>query len=608
MPAGSDPFVQAVQADRTLRPEERDALLAARGAGAADGVTAAGVTAAERIATTAEAKAYVAYLQGAAAFRHADYDKASAIFSALASAQPAWVHETAAYMVGRTLINRAQVGAFDEYGSFVQNWRADAKTIADAETALDRYLTQYPKGLYAQSARGLKRRGYWLGHDITKLSEEYGALVLLSPRERNVSDVALAQEIDNKLNSLPTAEPAGNSSVDALLNSAHNPLLLAMLDLQEMRTSEPPTKGSVGEASHDTPLPLLALQRQKAYFATQMPLYEYLLAAHAFYVEQKPAEVLRMLPDAARQSSFSSVQFSRQMLRGAALEATKDRNALAFWMQMLPGATAAYQRPALELAIAIHEERSGEIRKVFAANSPVHYPYLREVLLSNVADADLLRTQATNMSAPKHERDVALFTLLYKEATRGKAAAFLSDVSLVPSNAPTDGMYMLDAPEESYFSPDEQQPTAIPLGVFLHDKTESRFGCPGLRGTEEQLTKDPNSPKAQLCIADFVRLNPAVSYLVSPAVPAEELGGTTPLFPGGNFVRMNTYTSVLANAKSSKEDKAYALFRAVNCYAPSGVNDCGVPDVPKALRKSWFTSLKHDYAGTWWSSALQYYW
>ena len=71
---------------------------------------------------------------------------------------------------------------------------------------------------------------------------------------------------------------------------------------------------------------------------------------------------------------------------------------------------------------------------------------------------------------------------------------------------------------------------------------------------------------------------------------------------------MNTYTSVLANARSSKEDKAYALFRAVNCYAPSGVNDCGGPDVPKSQRKAWFTSLKRDYAGTWWSSALQYYW
>jgi hypothetical protein len=238
----------------------------------------------------------------------------------------------------------------------------------------------------------------------------------------------------------------------------------------------------------------------------------------------------------------------------------------------------------------------------------VHYPYLREVLLANVADASLLRTQAKNSGAPQHERDVALFTLLYKEATRNDAANFLKDLALVPSDAPTNGLYMLDGNIDDYFMPDEYQPSTIPLGIFLHDKTDAHFGCPGLRASEEQLAQNADIPTARLCVADFVRLNSPVTYMGTPASTVNELGDTPSPFPGGNFVRMDTYTAVLANPKSTRNDKAYALFRAVNCYAPSGNNDCGEKDVPQSQRKAWFTTLKHDYAGTRWANALQYYW
>lgn len=607
-----DPFALAVQADHELKQEERDALLGARKKAQSSCVTdaASAIANAEKVIKTAQARAYALYLEGAAEFWRTDYDKAAATFSALTNAQSAWVRETATYMIGRSLINQAQVGAFDEYGSFSKNWHADAKSVTAVEAALDKYLQQYPKGAYAQSARGLKRRGYWLAQDTGKLEEEYGALLMLSPEERNTSDVNLAQEIDNKVTTPPDSFGAArdNASEDALLNATQNPLMLAMLDLEAMRTTNGTTSRSDSDANLRKPISLSRLQQQKPYFAAQMPLYEYLLAAYAFYIENKPAEVLQMIPDAARQGSFSYVQFSRQVLRGIALEALKDHNALGFWMQMLPGAKASYERPVLELAIAYHEERTGAIRNVFAPASPVHYPYLREVLLANVADADLLRAQAKNNDVPQRERDIALFTLLYKEATRNDASNFLKDLVLVPPKAPTEGFYMLDNNADSYFTPDDYQLAAIPLGIFLHDKTDANFGCPGLRGSEEELAHDADNPTARLCVADFVRLNESVTYLTSATITADELGGTTSLFPGGNFVRMDTYTAVLANAKSSRNDKSYALFRAVNCYAPSGNNDCGGKDVPQAQRKAWFTTLKHDYAGTRWANALQYYW
>ena len=52
----------------------------------------------------------------------------------------------------------------------------------------------------------------------------------------------------------------------------------------------------------------------------------------------------------------------------------------------------------------------------------------------NVADAGLLRKQATGAKAP-HERQLALFTLLYKELSRGAYRDFGTDLALVPAGA-----------------------------------------------------------------------------------------------------------------------------------------------------------------------------
>ncbi|MCI3974961.1 hypothetical protein CFB34_038950 [Burkholderia sp. HI4860] len=43
-------------------------------------------------------------------------------------------------------------------------------------------------------------------------------------------------------------------------------------------------------------------------------------------------------------------------------------------------------------------------------------------------------------------------------------------------------------------------------------------------------------------------------------------------------------------------DRAYAYYRAIKCYAPGGTNECGGKDVPKNVRKRWFDTLKASYA------------
>jgi hypothetical protein len=387
-----------------------------------------------------------------------------------------------------------------------------------------------------------------------------------------LDDVAFSDEIDNKLLSrLAAAE-------------TKDPNLLAILDLAAMRQD-----GSLARAD---------LETQKEAFAANPPLFEYLLAAYAFYVERKPDEVLKQIPVAESVPTLSNVAFSRRMLRGIAMEATQDPATRAYWTDLLGIVNQPMERAALELALAYHDERSNGLERVFAADSPVKNVTLRQVLLMNVADAKLLRQQAADQSVPQRERNNALHTLLYKELSRGRYADFVQDLALVPA----------DAPKESAFSEVDGRLTQLPLGLFTATDNLGEYDCGPLKETAAQLAKTPKAAKAQLCLADFLRVNGFDQNVLDTQPPADQLGGTQSLFGGKPYARQAVYQALIASGKTSAADKAYALYRAVNCYAPSGNNSCGGEDVPVAQRKAWFNTLKRDYPKSQWAKDLQYYW
>jgi hypothetical protein len=579
--SGTAAFVAALGAARQVPEAERTALIAARRALQPN---CTGPTATTDVAVkSATGKAFARYLQGANAFYGGDYDTAAARFASLHGADQPWLRETADYMLGRVEVNRAQVSAFDEYGSPRDGARIDARVIAAGETALRAYLRDYPKGLYAASARGLLRRVYWLGGRDDKLVAEYAVLFAQGGVAQGgvVDGGELADEIDNKL--LPRLKIAGTS----------DPILLAVLDLARMRDN----RDNILASSDEPPIGLAELEAQRPRFAANPALFSYLIAAHAWFVQDKPEAVLKLIPDAARQADFSYLQFSRQMLRGAALDAVKDRNARGFWMEMLPGTKRPFQRPAIELALALHDERAGALDGLFAAGSPLRTPDLREILLTNVAGPALLRRQAADAQAPKHERDVALFTLLYKDLTRGAYRAFLADQALVPAGAPADG--------NLYDLRDGEQP---PIGIFSQARGVGDHDCPALKEVARQLAVDPQGTKARLCLGDFMRVTRFDGHPLDNKLPADELGGTASLFPGAPFSRLEIYKAIIADPKAPAPDKAYALFRAINCYATSGNNSCGGTEVLIAQRKAWFTRLKKDYPNSRWAQELRYYW
>jgi len=575
--SGAEAFVAQVNAATEIPEAERTILINTRQGLQPDCAAAAGGAAIAEALQPVQSplgKSFAAYLQGAQAFYDGDYDTAKTHFSGLTGVQQPWLAETARYMLARVEVNRAQIDAFDEYG-YPKETAADAKVIDAAEAGFRDYLSAYPQGAYAASARGLLRRVYWLGKRTDPLAAAYKEMFAAgSPNPGGIDDVALLDEIDNKLLMASGFAPSTD------------PILLAVDDLLRMRG---------GEGS--TPITREEVEAQRATFAANRALLDYLLAVHDFYIGNKPDAVLASIPASTGQAPLGYLEFSRQMLRGMALEAQKDGAVRDHWLGLLAFASQPLQRPAVELALALHDERASQLDQVFAADSRITNPSIREILLRNVADADLLRRQANDTALPQHERDIALYVLLYKELTRGRYADFVKDVVLVRGDAPVEG-----------YTGGLSTTEAPPLGVFTQTTTLGDYGCGPLKDTAAKLAKNPKAPKAQLCLADFLRANGFDQNLLDTQPEAEQLGSTASLFKGAPYARFDVYKSLIGSAKTSPEEKAYALFRAVRCYAPAQINSCGGEDVPQEQRKAWFQQLKKRYPNSKWAKELQGYW
>jgi hypothetical protein len=582
--SGGSAFRSALATARTLTDADRQELTAARELlkPACDGDKT--VPAWPNLARK-PAQAWSSYLQGAWAFYAEDFAAAGTRFADLVGAKDPWLAETARYMVARNELATAQAHAFDEWGGYAGGDKVDRAAAGRARTALQDYLSTYPKGRYAASASGLMRRVAWLLAEKAPLAATYSALLREPARSP-----AMLEEVESKV-----------FFGVGLANDAQAPLLLATWDLLRMRQQDPGA-----DASSEAPPALTQreLAQQAQVFARQPELYGFLQASQAYHVERDPRRVLTLVPDDARARHLTPLAFSRQMLRGLALEALGDPAALGFWQQLAGGADDVYQNPAVQLALAMHWERSGELAKVFARSSLVTERDLRTILLARVAGADLLRRQAAG-APDARERSVALFTLLAKDLSRGHYADFGRDVGGVPAEASPAG----DGGEgwtSSWMAPSPEG--TPPIGLFTRGKFQEDYACPALARTAATLASRPTDVKARLCLAEFWRLNGFDDDLAGSRPKTEELGGTAEAFVGKPMPRAALYAAVLADRAAMPEDTAYALYRAIQCYAPSGNNACGGEDLPEAQRKTWFQRLKRDYPKSRWAIDLKYFW
>lgn len=581
-------FQTALAANASVPAAERTKLLAARGrvSLACDGPADQTLPAWPEGIASAGGKAYLGYLQAAEAFYAERWDDARGLFAGLSGASDPWLKETAAYMAGRVELNAAQAKTFEDEGWSSGTENVDQRAIAAAHSALESYLKVWPNGRYADSARGLQRRVHWLSGDTKALAATYASALGAVPAGSEQA-LDLIQEIDNKL-----LFASGRKA------EANGPLLLAALDLVQMRDDR--YKDDDGTLQGQGPtLTKADLDAQAPVFAGEPELYGLLKGMHAYYVDNDPRAVLTLIPDDSHRRDYSQVQFSRQVLRGQALAALKDRNETGFWRDLLGGSTALWQRPTVELGLAMSLERSGQVAAVFAKDSPVTDTAIRKRLLGYSAGKDVLRAAAQDTARPQVERDTALFALLYKQLTRGDYAGFAGNVAMVPAKASTEANFW-------YFYDHDN----APVGLFTKGRfANGGYPCPALTVTVQGLARNPQDVAARLCVGEFLRLNGFDGFTALDDAPGkDELGGARQDFGGKPVQRGAIYASVIANAKAAPNDRAYALFRQINCYAPSGSNSCGGQDVEIDQRKAWFNQLKRDYPGSPWAKKLRFYW
>lgn len=584
-------FAAALAASKAVPAAERDALTAQRSlVGCKLGDPPAPITSAAGLE-------FLAYLRAASAFYTADWATAEAGFAGLANSRDPWLADVAAYMPIRVALEHAVAGASDQYGNFVAE-KADHAMVDRAERAIAAYRARRPAGRYAASAEGLVRRMLWLRDDLPALGRIYERLLESTPPDSE--DAAdLVEEIDQHF--------LANPKSDAVLRGAGDmPLLLAVADLRAMRKPPPADQGA---RPPPPPLRADALAAQAPAFAKMPELHGLLVAMLAFH-SGDPARALAMLPEAP---PASPLQFSRQMLRGMALSATGNPAEEAFWTRLIAASHSLYQRPLAELGLALLWQKQGRIEQVFAAGSPITDQTIREILLQTVATPAILRAEAGDAARPAHERDVALFTLLYKSLGRGAYADFGRDLALVPADA------KVDAPMD--FS--GEAPVAV--GLFARGKWSSEFPCPPLAQTAAKLASQPADRTARLCLGEFWRLNGFDGFTLfrlgdpnyGPKPAPGALGNAPDRFPGHQLYRESIYAAILADPNATPDERAYALYRAIRCFAPGGNNSCGRPAgtdgvdalrADKAVHRAWFNELKTRYPASRWAKALQFWW
>lgn len=533
---------------------------------------------------------YLSYLKAADAFHKGDWQAAREGFASLTRSRSKWVAETAQYMPIRIGLRAAVATAVDEYGDFAGPEKVDRAAVKEAGNAIGAYLKAYPSGRYAASAQGLTRRVAWLSGDMATLVRSYEKLLSTVPGDDEAA-ADLAEEIDIKLLEREDADRIIGSQSDA-------PLLLAVADLKRMRRQDAdPAFLTAGE-----------LAAQKGQFARHADLYGLLQASRAYYGGDDPKTILALLPDAARDNRFTPLAFSRQVLRGMALGRARDPHEAGFWRDLLRGANPLYERPLVEMGLAIRWQRDGRVEQVFAPGSPITDSMTRTILLQTLATPAILRAAAQDGARPARERDVARFTLLYKDLTRGVFGDFTGDLALVPANAGNDGGLW-----------DFSQQNGIPVGLFRKGRWSDGFPCPSIAQTAATLARSPANAKARLCLGDFYRLNGFDGFsLFKAGEDGFALGNGRDGFSGRFLSRSDIYAAIIADRGAAPEDRAYALYRAVMCYAPSGYNGCGGPyrtyeemdaaQAPQADRKAWFTELKQRYPDSRWAKSLRYYW
>lgn len=587
---GQQSFIHQVNRDSALKPAEKQFLIKQRQA-----INPQCDKALSFINVKPEWSAlvrqYVSYINGTIAFYNGDHQAAQKIYGALTTVATPWIAETATYMQTRTAVEDAYDSGLDEYGS-VSSAKIDKSALTKAFDAIAQYFKSYPKGEYSASARGLLRRLYWLGGQQRQLIDEFSWQFdhTQSP-QFNLEMLYVPEEIHQRIFENRLFNPA----------NFKDPFFLTTYDLMYMREDN---------SDKYKPLSWRELQAQQDYFKTQPELYRYLQAAHLVFVQNKPQQALEYLPKGNPPERLSYLQLSQFILKGRIFEQIgRYDEAHTLWTVLLNSAKAPYQRQMVELVLALNMQRSQDFAAIFTADSLIRDPAIRAIVIKRAANANLLDSIINSTTTMAQEKQFARFVLLFKNLKYQQYKQFVEALNYLPANA---------AHYEGSESKNESFKNQPRFSVFLWKGSEinSQLACPALRTIAQTLVTNPNDELSLLCLGEFVRLSRFDWLSYNLEADADHtisqnsnphLGDVIPPFKGAIFSRGEVYKKIIAT--STNDDlKAYALYRAVNCYAPAGYNDCGGEEVDKTTRKNWFNQLRRDYPASEWAKSQKYFW
>lgn len=572
-------FFAALLADTTLDAEQRKALATAR-MSLSDSAGYRQQTAALPGSEGSAAQAFRDYLLAASFFYQGDYTAAGQAFTSLEKSTQPWVAETASYMLMRTALNQSSQNANGEYGDFDVK-KIDREAAASAMTAARAYLTAWPKGQYVASAEGMMRRINWYLEDWDSLAKQYEHSLTQATHTDDVT--ALIAENDLKLQSK-------DQSGDAIFTSATGaPLLTFTQTLRLMRSHDCPSRQPCVDAAY--------LESIKPIFdqADRLPLWHYLTRMQAFRQGDYPAVIAAIKPADAL-PAHDILTFSEQVLYGDALMARQQWPAARdHWSHLLTLSQDAEQQQFLQARLAAALVSGDETAKIFAPDSQVTNLRYRSLVLKTRATPALLRQQASN-GPNDEERTIALHTLLVRDLTEARYGEWLQDRTLAGHITTPVVTGAFDDVQLSAFD-------------WSGEKTEKGYACPSLQTVVTQLNGQRDNSHALNCLSEFFRTTGVAVSLAADSGGNGTLDTTvTEGKRPGQPDRQHYYQQVIGNSKTEPEDKSYALYRAVMCYAPSGYSDCGGAEVDKSQRQRWFTQLKKQYPGSAWAKKLKYYW
>jgi len=570
-------FFAALLADDSLTAEQRHALAQARlglYAGASDEQISASLA---TLPADSTALLYKTYLTGAARFYAGDYEGADRAFAPLIDSDRPWLAETAHYMLMRTALNKSSQNSMGEYGDFTID-RIDRPAAEQAQKAAQAYLQRWPEGRYADSTRGMLRRINWYLQAWPQLAGLY------EQQFQQAADAGalrgLVIEYDNVYGMQFNGRAVREAFPDAPLIS-----YIELLRALRLNSDEKPT---LTQDDLNASKPAFEQRGKLALWRN--------LQLNLWQATDNNAAILQAVKPAEQLPPHDILAFSEQVLYGEALMAQKQWPAARnFWLKLLKLSQDAEQQQYVQAKLAATLVFSGDTEAIFAADSAITNLRFRSRVLKTVASPERLRQQASQ-GPNNEERTIALHTLLVRDLTENRFSDWLKDRKLASAiTHPVLGKAFDD----------------VNLSAFdwNGDAAETGYVCRSLNETVHVLSQNANDAHALNCLGEFFRTSNTHVDLWKDSAGNDVL--ETAIHrkaPYGQFDRQAYYQQVIASPKAEPEDKSYALYRAIMCYAPSGMNECGGADVDKAQRKSWFSQLKTQYPGSPWAQKLKYYW